>query len=188
MPSAHPPGHIIGRVPCDFGAGHVYQDRGTDVGGEVWYSVRAPREGRKAAAVTVRLRIGGTVWVVGAMVLLMLGLPGTEADPFHEHIMVGGTATDQLHVLAHHLYHRALPPLPSGPHRDQVAGEDPSRVVSVLSVRHGDAAVFSLGGAVLVETAGYVVPAPPLGGPVMIPPVLWRTVILLLPDPPPRWS
>lgn len=139
-------------------------------------------------AVKASQRIGGIIGLIGVTVLFAVGLPGSAADPFHDHIMVGGTTTDQLHALAHHLYHRAASSLPIPSRIDQVPAGRSSSAVSVLSVGRGEAAVFSLGGAAMAGPVRWIAPALVLAGPVVIPPVSWLTVMLPLSDPPPRWS
>jgi hypothetical protein len=148
-----------------------------------------------ASAVATHRRIVGVAGLVVTLVLPLLGFSMAEADPYHEHIMVGGTAAEQLHTLAQHLYHRGTaqrPPAASvhtGSVDPAAVTDYPSRMVSVLSSGAVGAAVFALGGPVLVEAGRCLVLAPAAAGRVvMTPSTSWRTFILPLLDPPPRWS
>jgi hypothetical protein len=147
-----------------------------------------------ASAVAAHRRIVGVAGLVVTLVLPLLGFSMAEADPYHEHIMVGGTAAEQLHTLAQHLYHRwatQRPPAASV-HTgsvDPATVTDSSRVVSVLSNGTTGAAVFALGGPVLVGAGRCLVLAPARAGRVVLTPsASCRTVVLPLPNPPPRWS
>ncbi len=146
------------------------------------------------SAFAPRIRIVGVAGLVVMLVLPLLGFSVAEADPYHEHILVGGTAAEQLNALTHHLYHHLSSPWPStrssqtnGGNLAAVAGG--SCVVSVLSSSAAGAAVFALGGAGLVGAGRCVAPAPTLmSRVVMIPSAFWWDVTLLTPDPPPRSS
>lgn len=140
------------------------------------------------------MRIVGVAGLVVMLVLPLLGFSVAEADPYHEHILVGGTAAERLSALTHHLYHHVASPW-SPTRSPQTAGGDlaaitgGSCVVSVLSSNAAGAAVFALGGAGLVGAGRCVAPDPPLAGRVVMAPfALWWEVTLLTPDPPPRWS
>ena len=149
---------------------------------------------RLACAVAPCLRIVGIAGLVVLLALPLLGFSVPEADPYHEHILVGGTAAEQLSALTYHLYHHlASPWLPS--RHPGNAEASPATVtggpcmVSVLSSSAAGAAVFALGGAGLVGASRCVAPNPTLAGPVvMTPSAFWWEVILLTADPPPRWS
>jgi hypothetical protein len=139
------------------------------------------------------MRIVGVAGLVVMLVLPLLGFSVAEADPYHEHILVGGTSTEQLQVLTHHLYHHIAFPLPptrsSQTDRGVPATVGSSCVVSVLSSGAAGAAMFALGGAGLVGAGRCVVPDPPLAGRVVMTPAAFRwEVSPLTPDPPPRWS
>ena len=140
------------------------------------------------------MRIVGVAGLIVLLVLPLLGFSVAEADPYHEHILVGGTAAGQFSALTHHLYHHVASPWP--PTRSpQTGGVDPaavagaSCVVSVLSSSAAGAAVFALGGAGLVGTGRCVAPDAPLAGRVvMMPSAFWWDVNVLTPNPPLRWS
>ncbi|HEX9533196.1 MAG TPA: hypothetical protein VGA58_10535 [bacterium] len=141
------------------------------------------------------MRIVGVAGLVVMLVLPLLGFSIAEADPYHEHILVGGTAAEQLSALTHHLYHHAASPWLPPTRSPQTNGMDPAAVaggfcvVSVLSSGAVGAAVFALGGAGLVGIGRCVAPVPTLAGRiVMVPSAFWWEVNVLTPDPPPRWS
>lgn len=146
-----------------------------------------------ASALAARMRIVGVAGLVGMLVLPLLGFSVAEADPYHEHILIGGTSAEQISALRHHLYHHAASPWPTrsgqtgGMGLAKVTGS--SCVVSVLSSGAVGSVVFALGGAGLVGTGRCVAPDPTLEGRVVLmPSAFWWEVTLLTPDPPPRWS
>ncbi len=154
----------------------------------------APAGLRHLAFAAPRMRIVGVVGLVVMLVLPLLGFSLAEIDPSHEHILVGGTAAEQLSALTSHLYHHLSSPWPPtrGPQTDglnpaTVASD--SCVVSVLSSSAAGAAVLALGGAGLVGAGRCVAPGPALAGRVvMTQSAIWWEVSVLTPDPPPRWS
>jgi hypothetical protein len=139
------------------------------------------------------MRIVEVAGLVVMLVLPLLGFSVAEADPYHEHILIGGTSAEQISALTHHLYHHVAAPWPTrsrqtdGVDLTEVTGS--SCVVSVLSSGAVGSAVFALGGAGLVGTGRCVAPDPTFASRVvLIPSAFWWEVTLLTPDPPPRWS
>ncbi len=140
------------------------------------------------------MRIVGFAGLVAMLVFPLLGFSMAEADPYHEHVLVGGTAAEQLRALTNHLYHHVGYPWPPT-HRSQKDGGDPvavadgTCVVSVLSRTAVGAAMFALGGAGMVGAGQCVASDPTLAGRVVMrPSAFWWEVTVLPPDPPPRWS
>jgi hypothetical protein len=149
---------------------------------------------RLLCAVGPRLRSVGVGGLVVLLVLPLLGFSVPEADPYHEHILVGGTSPEQLSALTYHLYHHLASPWPPTRHPES-AGRDPAAVtggpcvVSVLNSTAVGTAVLALGSAGLVGAGRCIAPDPTLAGRVVMTPfAFWWEVILLTPDPPPRWS
>jgi hypothetical protein len=139
------------------------------------------------------MRIVEVAGLVVMLVLPLLGFSVAEADPYHEHILIGGTSAEQISALTHHLYHHIAAPWPTrsrqtgGVDLTEVTGS--SCVVSVLSSSAAGAAVFALEGAGLVGTGRCLAPDPTFAGRVVpMPSAFWWEVTLLTPDPPPRWS
>ncbi len=146
-----------------------------------------------ASALAARMRIVEVAGLVVMLVLPLLGFSVAEADPYHEHILIGGTSAEQISALTHHLYHHIAAPWPTrsrqtgGVDLTEVTGS--SCVVSVLSSSAAGSAVFALVGAGLVGTSRCVAPDTTFAGRVaLMPSAFWWEVTLLTPDPPPRWS
>jgi hypothetical protein len=102
---------------------------------------------------------------LGVFLAGLLASAGSERDPYHGHIVIGGTMAERARVLAAHLRAEAggnnapvfgeIAPAPAG--RTAAA-----RVFSVQP-RHGGAAVWSGGGALHVVTYAPVRLCPPPG-------------------------
>ncbi len=139
------------------------------------------------------LRIVGVVWLCAALMFPLLGYSAAEADPSHEHVMVGGSSAEQIRALALHLHHRfgALP------HRHPTVFTAGSETVSVsgqtgvVSVRGSGAAGVSVLGfenALPVGAGRPVVPILQLAGRAVVKPSAGGfQVVLPTPAPPPRW-
>ncbi len=140
---------------------------------------------------TTSPRICGLALLAVALVLPLLDPHALEGDPYHEHIVVGGSPVDQARALAAHLHHRSVPLRHESSNR-VVTGScaSPSTDnVQVVSVHSGSAA----GSAVIgfpntIAAAGHSgAPIPTLTSPVVVPsPLHTLEIILLVPDPPPR--
>src|SRR5713226_8303068 len=140
------------------------------------------------------LRIVGVVWLCAALVLPLLGYSAAEAEPSHEHIMVGGSAGEQIRALARHLHHRFVALSTSHPSVFSAGSETVSvscqaRAVSVRGSGAAGVSVFGFGNALPVGAGRPVVPILPLAGRAVVQPsASGCQVILPIPDPPPRWS
>jgi len=126
-------------------------------------------------------------------VLPLLDPHALEGDPYHEHIIVGGSSTDQARALAAHLRHFAGPVLQhSGGTETTGCNEHSSSAgARVLSIR-GDSgtgsSVIGLGNAVAMEEHTAVPIAPSARLAVILISACTLGVTLSVPDPPPRGS
>ena len=131
--------------------------------------------------------------VCAALVLPLLDPHALEGDPYHEHIIVGGSPTDQARALAAHLRHFAGAVLQHSGGTATTGCNDHSGNAGarVLSI-HGDGAagssVIGLGNAVAMEERAAVPIAPSARLAVTHFSASTLGVILPVPDPPPRSS
>jgi hypothetical protein len=138
------------------------------------------------------------VWGRGTLHLVVLGVflagllasGGAEPDPYHAHLVIGGTPAERARALAAHLRHEA-----AGTHDRPVFGEAapaPSSGVRVFSL-HGQAdhsAVWSGGGIVdfLAPAPASLYPPRPAFADRLLPPAATPNTAPLASDPPPRLS
>jgi hypothetical protein len=140
--------------------------------------------------------------VLAAVVRLVVSVadPGTvERDPYHLHLVIGGTPAQRADALAHHRHHghdrlhRPAEPLgrdgadAARPRGEPPGGPDAPRVVSLFPGSVPGAMVLSAAGLALATAAAANPTAPPMTGQVARPerPRVAR-VVLPVPDPPPR--
>ncbi len=146
---------------------------------------------RLPSEVATALRILGSTFLCAALLLPLLDSHALEGDPYHEHIIVGGSPADQARALAEHLRHFSVPwpqdaPRPLATGCDDYPGNARPRVFAVHGGSAAGSSVIGLGNAAAME-GQLVVPVPPSVRLAVIPsPANPFDVILPVPDPPPR--
>ena len=131
--------------------------------------------------------------VCAALVLPLLDPHALEGDPYHEHVIVGGSPTDQARALAAHLRHFARPVLQHSVGTGATGCNDHSshagaRVLSIRGDSGTGSSVIGLGNAVAMEARTAVPIAPSARLAVIYFSANTLDVILPVPDPPPRGS
>ncbi len=96
--------------------------------------------------------------VVAQLLVPLLASSVVELDPYHTHVVVGGTPREQAHALAHHRHDRAA-------HEDMTQTHDRPGV-RVLSVTSGPlpGTVVSVAGGASASVARIEIPAPQPSG------------------------